>query len=102
MVDQYVDLTLLALLLGIGKIIKSSVLFEKIPNKWIPLIIPVLGIILEVIFSGCQITMITITKGIYSGLAATGVHQVGKNIFANDDQQEELLKNNIDENGDNL
>ena len=46
--------------------------------------------------------MMTITKGIYSGLAATGVHQVGKNIFANDDQQEELLKNNIDENGDNL
>lgn len=86
-VSGYIDATLLILLLGIGKLIKSSSLFEKIPNKYITVILPLMGVIIEVI-SKKSISVENISLGLYTGLAATGTHQVGKQLFVNNKSNE--------------
>ena len=57
--------------LVIGYIIKTS--FSKIPNKYIPTILAVLGAILNAIVTG--LTVEAIVYGALMGLASTGMHQ---------------------------
>ena len=100
-----VDLQVVILLLLIGAALKHLGLFEKIVNNYIPVILIIIGVAIELIThsKGLPDTLVeNLITGLASAMAAVGLHSSGKNIFANDDQQEELLKNNIDENGDNL
>lgn len=55
----------------VGYIIKTS--FDKIPNKYIPTILAVLGAILNVIVGG--ISLESIVYGAFMGLTSTGLHQ---------------------------
>lgn len=57
--------------LVVGYIIKTS--FDKIPNKYIPTILAVLGSILNVVVSGVSVE--TVVYGALMGLASTGLHQ---------------------------
>ena len=86
--DVYIDATLLVLLLGVGKLIKSSALFDKVSNKYITIILPILGIVLELIVKK-SVSIETITLGLYTGLAATGTHQIGKQLLLSDDEEED-------------
>lgn len=68
---EYFVLVVLIACLIVGYIIKTS--FDKIPNKYIPTILAVLGAILNVIKSG--ISLESIVYGAVMGLASTGLHQ---------------------------
>lgn len=68
---EYFVLVVLIACLVVGYIIKTS--FDKIPNKYIPTILAVLGAILNVIKSG--ISLESIVYGAVMGLASTGLHQ---------------------------
>lgn len=68
---EYFVLVVLIACLVVGYIIKTS--FDKIPNKYIPTILAVLGAILNVIKSG--ISLESIVYGALMGLASTGLHQ---------------------------
>ena len=68
---EYFVLVVLIACLVVGYIIKTS--FDKIPNKYIPTILAVLGAIFNVIKSG--ISLESIVYGALMGLASTGLHQ---------------------------
>lgn len=68
---EYFVLVVLIACLVVGYIIKTS--FDKIPNKYIPTILAVLGAIFNVIKSG--ISLESIVYGAVMGLASTGLHQ---------------------------
>ena len=64
---------------GTGIILKNSLDF--IPNKYIPLINGVLGIILNVWLNNWELTPQTIFEGLLSGLSSTGIFETLKNTI---------------------
>lgn len=76
---RYVVLLVLAICLCIGYIIKHSISF--IPNKYIPLILGVLGIVLNLWINGWELTPEVLLGGLASGLASTGTHELIRHLF---------------------
>ena len=68
---EYFVVVVLVACLIVGYIIKTS--FSKVPNKYIPTILAVLGAILNPIVSGLSVE--TVVYGALMGLASTGMHQ---------------------------
>lgn len=68
---QYFVLVVMIACLVVGYIIKTS--FDKIPNKYIPTILAVVGAVLNVIVSGMSVE--SVIYGALMGLASTGLHQ---------------------------
>lgn len=75
--SQYVVLIVMAICLAIGYIIKH---FLPTDNKWIPLIMGILGIVLNTWVSSWTFTPEVLLGGLASGLAATGAFELVTNI----------------------
>lgn len=75
--SEYVVAIVMAICLAAGYIIKH---FLPLDNKWIPLIMGVLGIGLNVWASGWAFTPQILLGGLASGLAATGAFEMVKNM----------------------
>ncbi|WP_235912552.1 phage holin family protein [Velocimicrobium porci] len=67
----------MAICMAIGYIIKTSL--EFIPNKYIPLIMAVMGVILNV-WLNKNFTPEILLGGLASGLASTGTYEAVRNI----------------------
>lgn len=80
---QYVVLVVVAICFGVGYVIKNSLSF--IPNKYIPLIMAVLGVVLNVWLNGWVFTPEILLGGLASGLASTGAFEVVKNLKKKED-----------------
>lgn len=65
--------------LCVGYILKNVVPNEKV-NRFIPLIMGALGVVLNV-WINLGITPQILLGGLFSGLASTGMHQVFKNLI---------------------
>ena len=70
--------TIMGICLCVGYIIKYS--FTSINNKYIPLIMAILGLALAV-WINKQINPDIILTGLFSGLSSTGLHQAFKNLL---------------------
>lgn len=68
---NYFVLVVVVACLVVGYIIKTS--FDKVPNKYIPTILAVVGAVLNAIVSGVSVN--SIVYGALMGLASTGLHQ---------------------------
>ena len=79
--NDYVVLVVVGICLCIGYILKNS--FPKLDNKYIPLIMAILGVVLNVWISK-EITPDILLAGMISGLSSTGFHQAFKNIIGGD------------------
>lgn len=75
---QYVVVAIVAICMAIGYVIKHSLSF--IPNKYIPLIMAVLGVILNVWLNNWIFTPEILLGGLASGLGSTGAFELIKNI----------------------
>lgn len=75
--SDYVNVMILALCLGFGYVIKHSV--RIIPNNYIPAIIAVTGVVLN-IWACRAFTPEVLLTGLSSGLAATGAFEFIRNI----------------------
>ena len=80
--QSYVPVIVLFCLV-IGYVIKK---IEKIPDKYIPLIMLILGGISGVIVNGLSFT--GVTYGMVSGVASTGFHQVFKQLIEGEDKDD--------------
>ncbi len=80
--NNYIVVVVLAICLCIGYIIKHAISTDKI-NRYIPLIMAVLGVILNIWINSFKITPEIILGGLVSGLASTGMHQAFKEIIEN-------------------
>lgn len=79
--NEYLVLVIVGICVCIGYIIKTT--FNKIDNKYIPLIMGVLGCVLNVWLNG-TINPQVILGGLASGLASTGLHQAYTNLIKQD------------------
>ena len=77
--QNYVVLVVVAICLALGYVIKHSLSF--IPNKYIPLIMAVLGVILNVWLNAWVFTPDILLGGLASGLASTGAFELGRNFI---------------------
>ena len=79
--NDYVVLVVVGICLCIGYVLKNS--FPKLDNKYIPLVMAILGVVLNVWISK-EITPDILLAGMISGLSSTGLHQTLKNIIGGD------------------
>ena len=68
---QYFVVVVLVACLIVGYILKTS--FDKLPNKYIPTILAVVGAVLNAVVSGMSVE--SVVYGALMGLASTGLHQ---------------------------
>lgn len=71
--NEYLVLVVVGICLCVGYIIKH---FTSADNKYIPLIMGLLGVILNVWMNSFAFTPEILLGGLFSGLASTGLHQV--------------------------
>jgi len=64
--------------LAIGYIIKTSI--PKIPNRYIPLIMGIVGIIVAIV-NGQSYDFNIILSGLITGLASTGLYEAYRNLI---------------------
>lgn len=76
--SEYIVALVMAICLGVGYVIKHSLSF--IPNKYIPLIMAVLGIVINVWVNDFSFTPQILLSGMASGLSATGAFEFIRNI----------------------
>lgn len=67
--------------LCVGYIVKKWI--KDVDNKWIPTICAVLGLLLAIWINFGAITPQVILQGLFSGLSATGLHQLFKQLIEN-------------------
>ena len=75
--QDYIVIIVMAICLAIGYIIKH---FLPMDNKWIPLIMGVLGVGLNTWVSGWMFTPEILLGGLASGLASTGAFELVRNM----------------------
>lgn len=78
--NDYLVLIVMGICLCIGYVIKHLIPTDKI-NRFIPLIMAVLGVILNVWLNSFAFTPDILLGGLASGLASTGMHQVFKKFI---------------------
>jgi hypothetical protein len=76
--NDYLVAVVMAICFAIGYIIKHSLDF--IPNKFIPLILGVLGVFLNIWLNGWFFTPQILLGGLASGLATTGAFELVKSL----------------------
>ena len=81
--SQYVVVVVMATCLAVGYVIKHSLNF--IPNKYIPLVMAILGTVLNVWVNAWAFTPEILLGGLASGLAATGAFELVRNIGGKSD-----------------
>lgn len=70
---------IIGICLCVGYVIKKFV--ADVDNRYIPAVCAVLGLILAVWIAGWRITPEIILQGLFSGLSATGFHQLFKQMI---------------------
>lgn len=78
--NDYFVLVVIAICLCVGYVIKHLIPTDKI-NKFIPLIMAVLGTVLNLWMNGWAFTPEILLGGLASGLASTGMHQAFKQFI---------------------
>lgn len=73
-------LIIIGICLCIGYVLKNLVTTDMI-NKFIPLIMAVLGVILNLWIAGWIMTPEVLLSGLVSGLASTGTYEAIKNVI---------------------
>lgn len=79
-INDYIVLIVLGVCLCVGYVIKHLIPTNKI-NRFIPLIMAVLGVIINLWVNGFSLTPEILLAGLVSGLASTGLHQAFKQMI---------------------
>lgn len=79
-VSNYLVVAVILVCCCIGYVIKTSLDF--IPNKYIPLIMACIGVVLNYFIAG-YFNVNVLLGGMLSGLSSVGLHQAFKNLIEN-------------------
>lgn len=82
--NEFLSVIVVGICLCVGYVIKHSLDF--IPNKYIPLIMLILGTITNVLMNIGHIDATVILTGMFSGLASTGLHQVFSKLINKEEE----------------
>ena len=78
--NDYLVLIVVGICLCVGYVIKHLIPSDAV-NKFIPLIMAVLGVVVNVWLNGFSFTPEILFGGLVSGLASTGMHQLFKQFI---------------------
>lgn len=78
--NEFLVVIVLAFCLGVGFIIKYSLDF--VDNKYIPLIMGIVGVAFNVFVNLGAVTPVVIVGGLISGLASTGLYEMFRNFIS--------------------
>ena len=78
--NEYSVPDIVGICLCIGFILKNLVATDKI-NKFIPLIVAVIGVVVNAWLNAWTVTPEILLSGMFSGLASTGMHQLFKQFI---------------------
>lgn len=78
--NEYSIPVIVGICLCIGFILKNLVTTDKI-NKFIPLIVAVIGVVVNAWLNAWTVTPEILLSGMFSGLASTGMHQLFKQFI---------------------
>lgn len=92
---EYFVLVVLVACLVVGYIIKHATFLKWIPNGDIPVILAVIGAVMNAIVSGMSVE--SVVYGAVMGLASTGLHQ-GFKVFVEGKNKVEEISEEIREN----
>jgi uncharacterized membrane protein len=79
-ISDYLVVIVTAICLCVGYVIKHIIPNDGV-NRYIPLIMAVLGVLLNVWMNGFAFTPKILLGGLVSGLASTGLHQAFKQFI---------------------
>lgn len=105
-IQSFVNPTLAVILWAIGIAIKHTKVFEKIKNNFIPVILSVLGIIINLLMSGVSVQ--SAIAGFVTAMVCVGIHKSGNetikgidlsSIFTSDSSSDTVDEEIDDENG---
>jgi hypothetical protein len=82
---NYLVIAVIAFCVCIGIIIKK---IDNIPNRFIPLIMAIIGVLFNMWISKFNITPDVILAGLVSGLASTGSYEAVRNVIGYKDESE--------------
>ena len=77
---EYSVPVIVGICLCVGFILKNVITTDKI-NKFIPLIVTVIGVVVNAWLNAWTITPEILLSGMFSGLASTGMHQLFKQFI---------------------
>lgn len=83
--NDYIVIVVVGICLCIGYVIKTSLDF--IPNKYIPLMMLLLGMMINMLLNLEDITANVILAGMISGLASTGLYEAFRNLLGGGNNQ---------------
>jgi hypothetical protein len=83
--NGYLVLIVVGICLCVGYVLKHLIPTDKV-NKFIPLIMAVLGVVLNMWLNGFAISPEILLGGLASGLASTGLHQAFKQFINKGDE----------------
>ena len=86
--NDYLVLAVVGVCLCVGFILKHVVISDKI-NRFIPLIVGVLGVAINMGLNQWAFTPEILLGGLFSGLASTGMHQMFKQLIEKTDTKAE-------------
>ena len=84
---EYVNPITMGICLCVGYAVKSAKVFEKIGNNYIPLILLILGCLINVAINYRHIDATVILGGMMSGLVSVGLHQVFKQLLTREESE---------------
>lgn len=77
---EYMTPVIVGICLCVGYIIKNCITTDKI-NKFIPLMMGLLGLFLALWMADWYISPNSVLSGLFSGLASTGMYELFRNII---------------------
>lgn len=87
LVIQYAIFPIALLCFGVGYVIKHYI--PQVPNRFIPLILACVGLVLNLAFNNFNFTFEIIVGGVGSGLIATGSFEAVRNLAKNKEDKTE-------------
>ena len=84
---EFINVITLGICLCIGYALKTS--FKKFNNQYIPMVMLVIGTIINVLINIPNIHATVVLSGMISGLASTGLYEAMRNLIDKDGKKEE-------------
>lgn len=86
---DYIDIVTLGICLCLGFAVKYAKIFDWLGNQYIPLIMLVIGTVINIIIHWSGLNAQVVLGGMISGLASTGLYEMMRNLLDKDGKKQE-------------
>lgn len=84
---DYIDIVTLGICLCLGFAVKYAKIFDWLGNQYIPLIMLVIGTVINIVIHWGGVDAQVVLGGMISGLASTGLYEMVRNLIDKNNKQ---------------